>query len=211
MKIYTHYSESHVPLLVRHFQPSVPSGFELILKKMPQHCPTGQYAQTGWSETMMAKATMILTAIEHERENFAVCDADHRFYRLSPDDLALPPNVDVAYALDFPLSKRDQTPHYCTGFAVIRPSPRTRDLYQRILSLLPELQTEQKSLNRVLPQLKGTVRVIHLPPDRFWSLPHPIPESYDLAACHASWVKGVEAKVSFLDAVKNLVETFPCS
>lgn len=210
MKIYTCYSPSHAPLLVRHFLPSVPDNFDTIRHEVPQHCPSATFDSDGWPEAMAAKGQMILQAITRETSPFVVCDADVRFYRLSPNDLDLGAH-DIKYALDFPLSKRSGLPSYCAGFAVIRPSAKTLRFYQDVVSETTKLGREQKALRTVLARLETNVYIGHLPPDRFWSLPHPIPESYDLAIHHASWVKGVAGKMSALDAVRNLVETFRCS
>lgn len=210
MKIYACYSPSHAPLLNQHFLPSVPEGFKTVVHEVPQHCPSATFGREGWAETMAAKGAMICRAISCETQPFAVSDVDVRFYRLSPADLDLG-KYDVKYALDFPLSKRSGETSYCAGFAVVLPSEKTLRFYQAIASETLCLGREQKALRAVLARPENDVSVGHLPPDRFWSLPHPIPESYDLALHHASWVKGVDGKLSTLNSIQNLVETFRCS
>ena len=213
MKIYACYSPSHAPLVEQHLIPSIPTGFELILREVSQHCPSGSYGQPGWQEAMGAKIEMIRDAIKNSKnhECFIACDADVRFHRLCPTDVSLRDGTDIAYALDYPIAKRHDV-HYCAGFAVIRPSRASQTLYDLLHHYTRLLGSEQKALHqKVLPIMQELITVEHLPPDRFWSLPHPVPISYNLAAYHASWVHGVNAKLGFLDAVKNLLETFPCS
>lgn len=200
-RIHACYSESHVSLVEKHFLPSVPPGFDVVLRKIPQTCPDGSYDTPGWNLTMSAKVDFILDAIASEKNTFILSDVDVRFYDLQPSELdsLVPPPHQLAYALNVPLERSQGVPKYCAGFAIIRPSTSVWCLYQTVRRNLLTIPTEQKSLYSALSNAP-TELATYLPPERFWSLTHPAP-SPNMAIHHASWVKGVDNKVTALDTV----------
>jgi hypothetical protein len=209
-KIYACYSDSHVPLLERHFLPSLPAGFDLILRHVPQSCPEASYNSEGWGLAMQHKVSMILDAISTEKDPFVVSAVDVRFYDLRPAEVGqLVGSHNAAYQLDLPISAgSDRDPKYCAGFVVLVPCFFTYDLYRQILSTIPKHNTEQEALYAAMTDLarKG-LRVCHLPPERFWCIKHGSPGP-SLAIDHASWVSGVGAKLDHLqetlDAYRKL-------
>lgn len=199
-KIYACYSDSHLPLLEQHFLPSLPGGFDLVLRHVPQSCPAATYNAAGWGLAMRHKVAMILDALATEKDPFVVSDVDVRFYVLQPAEISvLARSCDVAYQLDLPISESlDRGPKYCAGFSVLTPSPLTLDLYQRIFEAIPLYNTEQEALYASIVALAASgLRVCYLSPERFWCLKHGSPGP-KLAIDHASWVNGVQAKLAHL-------------
>lgn len=208
MKIYACYTDSHLPLLEQHFLPSLPAGFDLVLRRLPQSCPEATYNRPGWGLTMQGKVGMILDALVAEEEPFVVSDVDVRFYDLRPSDVrAAVEGRDVVYQLDQPMDSTLR-PKYCAGFCVLRPGGRSvYELYRRVLRSIPDHNTEQEAVYDVLKKLGAMngPRVWHLPPDRFWCIKHG-PPGPDLAVDHAGWVDGVPAKLDHLRETRDAVE-----
>ena len=209
-KIYACYSDSHVPLLTQHFLPSLPEGFDLCLRHVPQSCPRGYYNTLGWGLAMQHKVSMILDALATEKDPFVVSDVDVRFYDFRPAEVGqLARLFNASYQLDMPISESsDHGPKYCAGFVVLVPCLLTYDLYRQILRTIPEHNTEQEALYAAMTTLSTRgLRTGYLPPERFWCIKHGTPGP-DLAIDHASWVNGVPAKLDHLratlDAYQNL-------
>ena len=86
-KIYACYSESHRPLLEHHFLPSIPAGFDVVLRRADQVCASGEYMSDKWGDAVRSKIELILEAIEREATPFVFSDVDIRFYDFQPKDL----------------------------------------------------------------------------------------------------------------------------
>ena len=131
-RIYACYSPSHVEMLEKHFLPSIPEGFDVVLRKHPQVCETGAYAASNWSAATRNKIPHILEAIEHEKEPFVFSDVDIRFYNFKPSDL----ENEMKFR-DFRLPDircQADANSFCTGFMFIRPSKEARELFELVLS-----------------------------------------------------------------------------
>jgi hypothetical protein len=207
-KIYACYTDSHLPLLEQHFLPSLPAGFDLVLRHLPQSCPEATYDKPGWGLTMQDKVDVILDAVVAEDEPFVVSDVDVRFYDLRPNDVrVLISRSDVVYQLDQPIeSDPSRRPKYCAGFCLVRPCPATYDLYRSVRKRIPDHNTEQEAIYAALADLAGRGPLVsHLPPERFWCVKHGEP-TCDLAIDHASWVDGVPAKLEHLGETRDALE-----
>jgi hypothetical protein len=204
-RIYACYSESHRPLLEQHFLPSIPPGFEVVLRKVPQACETGEYLKAGWGTTMQAKTLMILDAIKRESETFVVSDVDVRFYGLKPQDLACDNDgeADVLFQNDEGM--------YCPGFMFVYPDSMTEAFFQGVFKTIPKYNSEQAALNyNVIPCFKDTnLKLGFLPKDRFWSKGSTwdgkSPPPANIAVHHANWCSGVSNKLVLLDTVQRLL------
>jgi len=198
-RVYACYSESHLPLVTRHFLPSVPTGFDLVLRRVPQSCPSGLYNRPGWKLTLTHKIDLVLKALTREQSTFVVSDVDVRFYDLDPGeiDVLVPAPAVVAYQLDVPLSDWQGHPKYCAGFAVMRPCQTLVTLYERTRTILDRINTEQEALYEALREAPPECAT-YLPTDRFWNLKHGA-HGRRLAVDHANWITGIQNKIRHLD------------
>jgi len=201
-KIYSYCTPSHETLLCRHLAPSVPAGFEIVVRRGPQACEAGCLLRPGWGTTMRAKIMMIRRALETETSPFVVSDADVRIYNLTPDDvLDMLGDGDVA----FQTTDLSLPPRACAGFAFLRPVSRVVELYDEVLESLDMLGgSEQRSLcDRALPACSPELRVRYLPPSLVWCKAHEpgLAVGSELKAHHACGTWGVNAKIDELDAV----------
>lgn len=206
MRIYASYSDSHRLLLERHFLPSIPPGFDVVLRKHKQLCPSGVFNSNGWDAAMEEKVRFRLDAIENETEPFILCDVDIRFYNFGVGEA-------LAWAASADLLCQDDGAELCSGFMILRRSPLVRDLFLRVLSTLRNVGREQPALN-VAIQSMFAFRAGKLPRDRFWTAglvdgvwdgQAPItPPAPSMVMHHANWAMGVERKLAMLDAVQAM-------
>lgn len=207
MRIYTCYSDSHLPLVRDHLLPSVPPGFDLVLHHAYQSCPSGVYGTMGWGNAMSAKVGMILRALSVEKQPFIVSDADVRFYDLDEHEIVRElGDHTVTYQLDCPVCG-DSPPSYCAGFAVIAPTKLAHELYAVVLDEIASTGKEQGALTgiaipRMLLRHPGEFKIKYLPPDRFWNKTHKRSEKR-LAMHHANWVVGIDAKWAALEDMRK--------
>lgn len=180
-KIYACYSPSHSPLLENHFLPSLPKGFDVVLRRFEQVCPSGAYKEYNWGEAVRNKVLFILDALSVEREPFVFSDVDVRFYSLTPDDLELEMSAVGGVAPDFKCQSDNGT--YCAGFMFIRPCPATVRLFQVVLDNISPNRDDQDALNQIA--LPGMMSDLHrlsglsdgsefqaslLPHKKYWNL-----------------------------------------
>ena len=217
-RIYACYSPSHAPLVEKHFLPSIPEGFDVVLRKNPQVCETGEFGSVGFSSATRNKISLILEAIERETEPFVVSDVDIRFYNFTPSDLenemeSLARRKNETTPQDSRSHKPDlicQDDHVslCTGFMFIRPNSATHNVFKLALDNCLWFSDDQAVLNNfVLPRLAGQVVVSILPNNRYWNIGPNCPNQDDatpppnLAIHHANWVIGIQNKMRLLDSV----------
>jgi hypothetical protein len=199
-KIYSCYSDSHLPLLHQHFLPSIPPWADLVLRKVPQACPSGTYRSEGWGTTMEAKVRMILEAIEAEKQTFIVSDVDIHFYDFQLSDLGF--NSTIACQQD--------RGTYCCGFMMIKPSNLARQVFETTLEAIPSFNSEQRAFNQIgLPKHLSVPGLVELLPEKFWNCPTglklDIPIPMDIALHHGNWVEGVSDKLKLMDEVSRRI------
>jgi hypothetical protein len=209
VKIYACYTDSHRPLLEQHFLPSIPKGFDVVLRKNPQSCPSGIFGRTNWSAAMQDKIRLVLDALATEKKPFIVSDVDIRFYSLSPENVEpLLGDYSITYQLDRPLNDHSP-PSPCAGFAIVRPCEANVQLYTTLLQSLPQYGTEQAALSgHAIPALNkpSGYKIGYLPPERFWNIMHDVKyvRGNRLAIHHANWVTGIAAKLDLLSSVQQI-------
>jgi hypothetical protein len=205
-KIYACYSESHRPLLEQHFLPSIPDGFDVVLRRLNQACRSGEYMSADWGKAVQNKIQMILEAIEHEKEPFVFSDVDIRFYDFRPEHLVDDMAGGPAGAWD--VRCQNDHPSYCAGFMFIRPGQPAADLFKRTLDYTLQCNDDQTALNvYAIPQLRASgsnIQVSLLPHDRYWNIgpswSGEVPTS-NIAIHHGNWVVGIANKLKLLGDV----------
>jgi hypothetical protein len=203
-------------MLEKHFLPSIPEGFDVVLRRRPQVCATGGYKTSNWSAAVMNKIPLILEAIERETEPFVFSDVDIRFYAFTPADLENEMALREGRLPD--IRCQDDTSSYSTGFMFIRPSAKTREVFECVLANCHAPNDDQDAFNYfAIPEMRQrnkNVEVSALPRERYWNLGYtPIWGSSDLSKAplpaniaihHANWV-GIESKCKFLDSVYSRI------
>ena len=221
MKTYACYTETHRPLLERHFLPSLPlRGFGMAkpgtdrtlydpraveLKELPQQSATGAFQSDGFQATCLAKVGYILEVLAAKLggEPFIFSDVDVRFYGDPTADLMrLLGDSDILFQDDGPAGA-------CTGFMVMRPNPRVLEYWRKVSEWMRDTnQLDQDAANRLLET--HFAPAWGLLPERYWTVGRkgvvwnpgdPITPPADLLVHHANWTVGIENKMKLLEAV----------
>jgi hypothetical protein len=204
-KIYACYSPSHARLLEQHFLPSIPTGFDVVLRKLEQVCETGEYRTPHWGRAMEQKVVFILGAIDRETKPFIFSDVDVRFYDFTPEHF----DSDMQQA---DLRCQDDGNEFCAGFMFIRPSVLVHKLFRTVLETTPEFGDDQAALNICLTQPEfAPLRKSLLPKARYWNIgPACDAPAWDggsipnIAVHHGNWTIGLDKKLQLMDKVQAL-------
>lgn len=206
MKILAYCTPTHLPLLNRHFLPSIPDGFKFVVEQGPQECPTGVYRSEGFGLSMKRKFALIRNAADpaNSIDPFIYSDVDARFYGLTPQkataDLG---DYDVAFQCD----------HWrcfvaCTGFMVIRPCKRVIDWADKVIALCDKHNDDQAAAAEAMSESHLAWKFL---PREYWThgadetqwFPGRLKPPQGIVVHHANWVMGVERKMALLDEVKE--------
>jgi hypothetical protein len=218
MKLYACHTASHRDMLESHFVPSLPAelaGDNFHLRQIPQDSPTGEFGTDGFQRTCLRKVDFILEALKQESEPFIFSDVDVRFYGPVVDDLLkCLGDMDMAFQWDGPRGRE------CSGFMVLRPSPKLLRFWQGVRDLMRERgYMDQDALHHKLSV--GTVNLERdggdiswvVLPERYWTFGRddkhwapgmPVKPPVDLLMHHANWTTGIENKLALLEAVRVL-------
>lgn len=213
-KIYACYSPSHKPLLDEHFLPTIPSGFDVILRRFDQVCPTGNFMSEKWGEAVEHKIRFILEAIDSEKEPFLYSDVDVRFYDFHPQDLedAMAPRAGTVPDLR---CQQDQN-YFCLGFMFVRPCSSVKKLFEITLQSTRNYNDDETAFNQfALPELKKMneypLDISLLPRERYWNIDDQwngiapwegvIPPR--IAIHHGNYTVGIPNKMSLLNHIKS--------
>ena len=222
MKLYTLYTDSHKDLLLNHFLPSISqntSPFDIVLRKIPQYCKSGEYMKIGWIETMIKKVEYhIESCLENLNKSFIYTDCDVQF--LTNDniiDIMLNEleGYDIACQDDaHPFGDRTT---YCAGFFICKSNTSTVALFEKILQDMKRNSAwlhDQEALNMNLSMVKHKT-LSH----RFFTHAQITKELWsgnnddfvipkNILVHHANWTHGVDNKIKLLNMVKTQYENF---
>src|SRR5271157_3683203 len=205
-RIYACYSPSHKPLLDRHFLPSIPEGFDVVLRRVDQLCPTGVYMSDGWGATMRNKIQLILEGIDRETEPFVFSDVDVRFYNFKPSDLD--ENMKPNDGATPDLKCQWDAGQYSVGFMFIRPCEATKRIFTMVAEQSMKFNSDQQAFNGfALPHMKEKINVSFLSQDRYWNISSSIScPPANLAVHHGNFVVGIDLKMQLMDSIQAKIE-----
>ena len=148
MRLLTTFSESHQPLFDEHFIKSFPfnEGIDLIVRKMPQVCRTGNLFAHGWRDSMIKKEEFIVETLpKFDGEVCIFADVDIRFYKPLAEDIEERlENHDICFQKDHNDNGENSR---CGGFFVLRSSEKIRSAFSQILHLLKSYKGEDVGFN----------------------------------------------------------------
>lgn len=206
VKIVACYSESHWPFVRDHFLPSVPSGSELVLLKLPQDTLAGHYRDANRIRMANRKLEFLVRLCRAEKDTFFFSDVDARFYAPLPP---MPDDCDIA-------AQDDGEGGLCSGSLYVRPSIDTELLFSRARSFLSQFGGHDQPAFGLALGCSSTTAVAKKLPHTFWS--HgatenriwepgdPLPDPPDGIVVHqANWCLGVENKMALLAEVHRRV------
>ena len=207
MNLYACYTRSHKPLVDQHFRPSLPAEFKgkLRLKLLPQR-GVGEFDTEGFGATCLRKMEFLAEACRTEKEPFLFSDVDVRFYGPVVADLtAQLGDLDMIFQWD----GRPSRARECTGFFVVRPSPRTRILIASVVKRMRQTgEYDQDAMHWALDQdreLKTGFLCARYwtwgRMSKIWEPGQPVAPPANLLVHHGNWTKGIKNKLALLEAV----------
>lgn len=224
MKVYTFYSKSHESLF-RRLEESINTNSQnltLVSEIIEQDCPTGEYMNTGWGESMKKKLTVILNAIENG-ETFIHSDADILFLKDAKSALLEElGDYDIAFQNDGGTGGT----WYCMGFFICKPTPRIKDLFLHVRNRIDLFEgNDQLAMNNAISDFRNPrpgegwedIRYKHLSHRFFtYGLHRPVDNlpwtgqefqvPRDIITFHANWTKGLPNKHRIMDYVIKALE-----
>lgn len=145
--LYTYCTPSHRVLLDEWFLPSIKDDYAIKVIQGEQKCSRATYGSDGWNETFLARANIILEAIEDNWGGFFVfSDVDIQFFKpTKPIILELMQEYDIVF------QKTGPTRGVCPGFFACKCNEKTKKLWQAIKESMIEKKTDdQDALNHII-------------------------------------------------------------
>jgi len=216
LKILTFYSDSHYKMFNDFFISSYDkylSKYELIVKKINQISPTGEYESFGFDTTMVEKLNLIIENIDINDGRFLMySDCDVQFFSDLDFDLG---DNDICFQQD------GSVKNLCAGFFITKQNNSVLSFFievrQMLLDSLDGKIHDQKIINKLLNSGYDKIKVGVLPYDRYWTVAYGINnkmwhEDLDfeipntIISHHANFTVGVENKIKLLKLVKEKYE-----
>lgn len=215
--IYTFYSPSHEVLLNDWFLPTLEDTIEVVVKKIDQHCPSGTYMQSGWTQTMLGKIDLIRQAIlEHPQDIIVYADIDIQFFK--------PIEKDIREALkncDLAVQKDSKKGAICAGFMALRANETTLAFFNLVRERMinnPGV-SDQPTINQLLVAEKyqgihwnflpvtffgtGTLSYSHFANKKTWQEGDAVIMPANIVLHHANYTTSIENKIKLLSYVRK--------
>jgi hypothetical protein len=213
VKIYTHFSDSHLEMYERYFKPSLRNLYtkEQIIISVCKHRQTttdGMFMSRGWLEAMDIKLDVILTAINENKSGwFIFADCDVQFLRPFINDL-------YRELKDVDIVCQNDCNSLCAGFFACKSNDKTLNLFKSIKRDFRHMVNDQVALN----DFKHLVNYKLLDKQKYFTIGNifnnidgthnwdnkatiEVPDS--VLIHHANYVKGTDNKLKLLEQVKN--------
>ncbi len=164
-KLYCMYTPQFQTLYEHYFLPSIKDDFELIVKKIPEECPTGAFRSDGWDKTMLRKLELLEEAILAHQE-------DQIFFYSDVDIIFLKPILETCLMYlgdsDFVVQQGWPKNSLCAGFFVMRGNEKTLLWIKDAQSLLTDKECidDQLALQEALKR-KEEIKWDFLPSNEF--------------------------------------------
>ena len=212
MKLYTLYSKSHVDIFEKWFLPSLKltnPNIDLRCNIYDQVCPSGNFMETGWKETMIIKNELIVNSLNETEEGEIIIhsDIDIQFFK------DIKKNLNLSLFIDNDIICQEDAPSvFCYGFMIIKNNIKTKNMFKHILETVKQTKhTDQELLNKLYKQFNVSVLAYDNSYFSIWmkngckvwngeEVPN-IPNN--LILHHANWTVGVENKIKLLNMVKK--------
>lgn len=211
MKVYTFFTDSHRPLLdifIKHFPFSI--DHELVVKWLPQDCPSACFGAHGWNETMRRKVEFVQQSFSEVPEGAWFLHSDCDVVLFEGWDAILQANNNaVNYDM---LIQNDHMTGMCAGFFFCKNNERTRRLWRLVSDNLSDYANDQVALNYFL-NLEKDLKYLPLSCEYFtygvlqaghWKgQSFTIPQVDRLRMVHANYTVGIDNKIELLRYVIN--------
>jgi len=187
-------------MLSEFFIPSIPIGFDLVLRRTPQLCKSGVYMSDGWDDSMRAKAEHWLDAVRDNTDEVFICsDIDVVFMAKAT------PNKFREFIGDHDMAFQDNTDGLCGGFFIARGTKTVAQYFACVIALIGSrkgngLIDDQVAIN----MLKSSIDHIMIPRSAVFTTGRnkkAVPDS--IMVYHANWIQNLDDKCAALKRVRQ--------
>ena len=212
MKIITFYSDSHSDIYHDFFLRSCQkylSNHKLIVKKIEQISPTGEFGSEGFDYTTIEKIKFIIENINlNDEEPLIYADCDIQFFNDIEYELK---DNDILFQHDYHIN------NYCTGFFIAKQNQNVLDFFlkvkERFLNTIDGIINDQNVVNYIFREGYDKIKKNLLPSNKYWNCAFStggalwtgqelvVPPT--IIMHHANFTLGVKNKYLLLEKVKN--------
>jgi len=208
MNIYTIYSKSHEELFET-FQTKLGElGLYTKFHRAPQLC-SGDYGSEGSTDFWKLNIEYFLDICDREKNPFLYVDCDVMFIKDPTKDLEKRiKGRDLVAQLD---KRICGYPMICTGIMCIRPSDKTKRMFEWMLKHIERFGNDQKAINHYL--LYGRIKWTTLPKtyysinydngNKVWDGGELTIKKRDYMAFHLNWTIGIKNKLYLLNQIRR--------
>lgn len=167
MKLFTSYTDSHIPMMEEFFLPTLPTGIELVKYHVP-NIFGGNMVGKDWRKIAIARWEWLVDELNKQEKGSIVLFTDVDIQWFDPDFVSKVPELlgdnDAAY-------QHDLIREACCGFHIIRCSEQSIAFYELVKNELKRKDfgglQDQLALNELLPS--GIIRYCLLPAHVVWT------------------------------------------
>lgn len=213
-KILTFLSDSHQELYDLFFYPSykkyLSQDFELIVEKIDQLCPNGNFGDNGFDITMLKKIELINKHIDiNDKKILLFADIDIQFFQ----------NIDLSFIVE-PYDiwfQQDYFNNYiCAGLFIAKQNINTFKFFNDVFHELKSKINGKIDDQAIINQIKNRIKYKLLPPDKYWTVANSTMGSQwypgvdfnvpsDIVAHHANWTIGVPNKIKLMNLTRKKI------
>ena len=215
IKLYCIVTPQFERLLTDYFLPSIQDDFEVVMRKLPEECPSGIFQSEGWGLVMLHKLEVLKEAIQENANGqvFIYSDVDIIFFKP-----VLQRCLELLGDLDFLVQQGWPQHALCAGFFVMRGNEKTYRLICEAESLLikDRALNDQTAIRQVARLMRKEISWAFLPADEFpngrrvltdrigyYSPSSTIALPRSIVLFHANCCIGLDLKIDFLKRVQQ--------
>jgi hypothetical protein len=210
VKTYTFYSDSHKHILHDYYLKTFPfeDDLELVVRKIPQDCPSASFMHQGWMSAMRKKMEYVMDSILETKgkdEFFIHSDCDIIFFDKIKDNM-------IEEIGDNDIACIDDVQMLCAGFFIARPTDKIVKLFDSVLKNMDHFSQsgsgDQIAMNYYINDMGIKAKPLGR---RYHNIFHSIEKEWtpgvawnfdvpdDIVMHHSNFTRGIETKVALMD------------
>ena len=219
-KLLTFFSDSHTELFYKFFYPSykkyLSDQFELLVKHIPQVCPSANFGSHGFDKAMLEKIQYINDVINlnDNTEILFFADVDVQFFNHIDLSFMQDKNTDIWFQQDY------FNNYVCAGLFFCKCNVNVSHFFSNVLNVLREQthnidnKIDDQYVINDLKDKNEIIRYSLLDRNKYWTVANytggrlwnpdiEIKVPLNIIAHHANWTIGLDNKIQLMTKVKE--------